>query len=41
MKTDLTYMNPWSWAAGRLTTTVDDSASSYHALFGGRLPGRP
>jgi D-alanyl-D-alanine carboxypeptidase len=37
--TDLTYMYPWAWAAGGLTTTVRDSARFYRALFGGRLIG--
>jgi D-alanyl-D-alanine carboxypeptidase len=36
---DLTYMYPWAWAAGGLTTTADDSAAFYRALFGGRLIG--
>jgi D-alanyl-D-alanine carboxypeptidase len=35
--TDLTYLFPWSWAAGGLTTTADDSATFFRALFGGRL----
>lgn len=35
--TDLTYMYPFSWAAGGLTTTADDSARFYRALMGGRL----
>jgi D-alanyl-D-alanine carboxypeptidase len=36
---DLTYMYPWAWAAGGLNTNVDDSATFYRALFGGRLLG--
>jgi D-alanyl-D-alanine carboxypeptidase len=35
--TDLTNLYPFSWAAGGLTSTVDDSARFYRALFGGRL----
>jgi D-alanyl-D-alanine carboxypeptidase len=34
---DITYLYPFAWAAGGLTTTVDDSAAFYRALFGGRL----
>ena len=35
--TDLTYLYPYSWAAGGLTTTADDSATFFRALFGGRI----
>jgi D-alanyl-D-alanine carboxypeptidase len=34
---DVTYLYPFSWAAGGLTTTADDSATFYRALFSGRL----
>jgi D-alanyl-D-alanine carboxypeptidase len=34
---DVTYLYPYSWAAGGITTTVDDSARFYRALFEGRL----
>src|SRR3712207_1732440 len=37
--TDLTYLYPFSWAAGGLTTTAGDSARFYRALMGGRLLG--
>ncbi|WP_433303971.1 serine hydrolase domain-containing protein [Actinoplanes sp. CA-030573] len=36
---DVTGLYPFSWAAGGLTSTVDDSAAFYRALFGGRLLG--
>lgn len=36
---DLTYMYPWAWAAGGLTTNADDSAAFFRALFTGRLLG--
>jgi D-alanyl-D-alanine carboxypeptidase len=36
---DVTELYPFSWAAGGLTTTVDDSARFYRALFRGRLLG--
>jgi D-alanyl-D-alanine carboxypeptidase len=35
--TDVTYIYPYSWAAGGLTTTAKDSATFYRALFDGRL----
>jgi D-alanyl-D-alanine carboxypeptidase len=34
---DVTYLYPYSWAAGGFTTTADDSARFYRALFQGRL----
>jgi D-alanyl-D-alanine carboxypeptidase len=34
---DVTDLYPFSWAAGGLTSTVDDSARFYRALLGGRL----
>ncbi|MEV4177666.1 serine hydrolase domain-containing protein [Nonomuraea sp. NPDC049709] len=34
---DITYLYPFAWAAGGLTTTVDDSATFFRALFDGRL----
>jgi D-alanyl-D-alanine carboxypeptidase len=34
---DVTGLYPFSWAAGGITTTVDDSARFYRALLGGRL----
>ncbi|MBG0564576.1 serine hydrolase domain-containing protein [Actinoplanes aureus] len=37
--TDLTYLYPWAWAAGGLTSTVTDTARFYRALFGGELLG--
>jgi D-alanyl-D-alanine carboxypeptidase len=36
---DVTYLYPFAWAAGGLTTTADDSARFYRALFAGRLLG--
>lgn len=36
---DVTYLYPFSWAAGGLTTTVDESARFFRALFSGRLLG--
>ena len=36
---DITYLYPFAWAAGGLTTTADDSARFYRALFAGRLLG--
>jgi D-alanyl-D-alanine carboxypeptidase len=36
---DVTYLYPFAWAAGGLTTTVDDSARFFRALFAGRLLG--
>lgn len=35
--TDLTYLYPYAWAAGGLTTTADDSATFFRALFDGRI----
>jgi D-alanyl-D-alanine carboxypeptidase len=35
--TDVTYIYPYAWAAGGLTTTADDSATFFRALMGGRL----
>jgi D-alanyl-D-alanine carboxypeptidase len=34
---DVTYLYPYTWAAGGLTTTADDSATFFRALFDGRL----
>jgi D-alanyl-D-alanine carboxypeptidase len=34
---DVTYLYPFSWVAGGITTTADDSARFYRALFEGRL----
>jgi D-alanyl-D-alanine carboxypeptidase len=34
---DITYLYPFSWAGGGLTSTVDDSARFFRALFAGRL----
>jgi D-alanyl-D-alanine carboxypeptidase len=34
---DVTYLYPFSWMAGGITTTADDSARFYRALFQGRL----
>jgi D-alanyl-D-alanine carboxypeptidase len=37
--TDVTYLYPFAWAAGGMTSTADDSARFYRALFAGRLLG--
>jgi D-alanyl-D-alanine carboxypeptidase len=34
---DVTNLYPFSWSAGGMTSTVDDSARFYRALFAGRL----
>jgi D-alanyl-D-alanine carboxypeptidase len=34
---DITYLYPFSWAGGGLTSTVDDSATFFRALLDGRL----
>jgi len=34
---DITYLYPASWAGGGLTSTVEDSATFFRALLGGRL----
>jgi D-alanyl-D-alanine carboxypeptidase len=34
---DITYLYPFSWAGGGLTSTVDDSARFFQALLDGRL----
>jgi D-alanyl-D-alanine carboxypeptidase len=34
---DITYLYPFSWAGGGLTSTVDDSARFFKALLGGQL----
>jgi D-alanyl-D-alanine carboxypeptidase len=34
---DITYLYPFSWAGGGLTSTVDDSATFFRALFSGQL----
>jgi D-alanyl-D-alanine carboxypeptidase len=38
---DITGIYPYSWTAGAITSTVDDSARFYRALFSGRLLSPP